>query len=151
MPRKYDCPACGGKHEKPVGRRCIFLQQQTDSSSEASSDIVLGQTARDDDSNSSKDYSEKIFEKLVNMEGKLDTLDRKVEQNSLKIADLSCGARDSRRLSTSSAVGGQIQQQDVVVPSVQALQVPHIQAQVDQRMRELGHLPDSKICCRVLG
>ena len=118
---------------------------EEDNSSDSSSDIALGQTARDDASTQSsqpQDFSEKLFNKLVHMENKIDNINQKVDSNSRRIQQLS-DTTQGASASSKGACSTVINRPDSVIPSVQALQVPHIQEHVDQRMRELGHLPET--------
>ena len=86
MPAKkyFECSACSGKHEKPIDEGYTFVDNDKQSSSDGSSDIQLGQRARDTpasstSSDASKDISksvgDRIFEKLCNMETRIASLE----------------------------------------------------------------------------
>ena len=137
MVRKFTCEACQQKHEKPINEECPYadIHQEEDQSSEASSDIQMAQTTRDSDSdatdNSELDSGTKaILAKLSAMDEKISTLNSKVSDNTRRL--------DAERPSTSSGARPKVKTtSSSVIPSLQVLDSPALQRQVDARLRDL--------------
>ena len=135
--RQYQCNSCGHKHERPVDRKCPFVNVTQQDESDSDSYIEPAQDVPvdgEDHAVASQDIGEKILAKLVSMETQLGDLRGQVRDNTQRL-----NGRD-----TEQQPQGARQRAEAVLPNFQTLQAPQVQLQVDERMRELGQLPENQ-------
>ena len=137
--RQYQCNSCGHKHERPVNRKCPFInvaqQEDSDSYIEPAQDVPVDVSPDEEDNSvASQDIGEKILAKLVSMETQLGDLRGQVRDNTQRL-----NGRDAQQ-----QLQGARPRSKPVLPNIRTLQATQVQLQVDERLRELGQLPENQ-------
>ena len=151
--RQYRCSGCQQKHEKPTGKNCPFMasaheddpdseqEQQIDASDDAMDDIDHDITPEDDQEAQdvmSPSVSVQILQTLQSVDSRLKGLESRVDANATAIKKLSTGgARPKSRPMQTVPVS------DFILPTAAALSQAEIQAQVDERVREVAQIQSS--------
>ena len=106
------------------------------------------------DQQQNHDISSQILAELHKLNGRIATVEEKVQTNAQKLSNVIPQAHNvpvtqhqvaaeasNKRSRHSSSAGASIQSQDVLIPSLSSLQTSQrIQAEVDERLRHLAHL-----------
>ena len=137
MPSKeFLCKKCGDMHKRPINSKCQFVDAHVSSESEIEkSPIASGGPGLSDNN----DLNLQILAELKSLGGRMTAMEQKMfDTNSTEVS------QRSPATAVSPAADSLAQMDQVVVPSVAALQgAPHIQAEVDRRIKHLTDLNES--------
>ena len=136
-PRKYKCNQCNKTHKKPIDEQCPSVLHNDSIESV------------NHDHQQHSDVSSQILPELQKLNGRIATVEEKVQTNSQKLSNVVpqvynapvtqhqlVGDASNVISRHSSAADLSVQSQDVVVPSLNSLQMSQrIQAEVDERLR----------------
>ena len=138
MPSKeFLCKKCGDMHKRPINSKCPFVDAHVSSESEIEkSPIASGGPGLSDNN----DLNLQILAELKSLGGRMTAMEQKMlDTNSTEVSQRSPAT-------AVSPAADSLAQMDVtvVVPSVAVLQgAPHIQAEVDRRIKHLTDLNES--------
>ena len=137
MPSKeFLCKKCGDMHKRPINSKCPFVDAHVSSESEIEkSPIAIGGPGLSDNN----DLNLQILAELKSLGGRMTAMEQRMsDTNATEVSQRSTAS------AVSPAVEAPAQMDQVVVPSVAALQgASHIQVEVDRRIKHLTDLNES--------
>ena len=141
MPSKeFLCKKYVDVHKRPINSKCPFadaMNIELDSQSDQSLS-VSGLTSQAGDS----DLNLQILAELKRLGGRMTAMEKRMSDSSP--VEVNQRSQTSHTPSTSAVNPSPAQVDEVVVPSVAALQgTPHIQAEVDRRIKHLTKLNEA--------
>ena len=141
MPTKeFLCKKCGDVHKRPINSKCTFANAME---SEVVNPTELLPSASGLTNQSGKsDLNVQILAELKSLGGRMSAMERKMADTSP--VEVNQRSQMSHAASAVIVNPSPAQLEEVVVPSVAALQgTPHIQAEVDRRLKHLAELNEA--------
>ena len=140
MPSKeFLCKKCGDFHKRPINSKCPFINT-TDSELESQTEhspSANGFTSQAGE----MDLNAQILAELKSLGGRMTAMEQKMSDNSQEVTQRSQATHAASAVTVNPSP---VQLEEVVVPSVAALQgTPHIQAEVDRRLKHLAELNEA--------
>ena len=131
-PKEFLCKNCGDIHKRPINSKCQF-QSKTSEDNHVSDDLPVH-------SEDTSDFNMQILAELKSLGGRMSAMEDMMA--SKEVTEAKQLPHQASAGASSSASPSQLDQ--VVVPKVAALQESqHIQAEVDQRIRQLVDLNEA--------
>ena len=141
MPQKqFLCNKCGDVHKRPINSKCTFASTM-DSDSESQVELSPSHSGLTSQA-VGNDFNLQILAELKSLGGRMTAMEKKMCDTSP--AEVNQRSRASHVTGAVVASPDSAQLDEVVVPSVAALQgTPHIQAEVDRRLKHLAELNEA--------
>ena len=137
-PKEYLCKKCGDMHKRPINSKCPFMDNNSDNDSQ--NDLLPGAQALTPSVDS--DLNMQILAELKSLGGRMTAMEQQMAEKKTEDSRQPQMQQTAAALTTPTTSAAQLDQ--VVVPSMAALQnSDQIQAQVDQRIRQLAQLNES--------
>ena len=137
-PKEYLCKKCGDMHKRPINSKCPFMDNNSDNDSQNG----LTATAQASAPNVDSDLNMQILAELKSLGGRMTAMEQQMADK--RSEDSSNMQMHQTAVTLTPTTTSAVELDQVVVPSMASLQnSDQIQAQVDQRIRQLAQLNES--------
>ena len=141
MPNKeFLCKKCGDVHKRPINSKCTFVKvvDSEDENPIEQLPLASGLTGQASDN----DLNVQILAELRSLRGRMTAMEQRMSDTSP--AEVTQRSQTGQGATAATSNPTAVRLEEVVVPSVTALQgTPHIQMEVDRRLKHLAELNEA--------